>query len=383
MLLFETEMKNLHIVSFDVPYPPNYGGVIDVYYKIRALAAEGVRVHLHSFQYGRTHSEKLEKLCHKVYYYKREVFKDPFFGKQPYIVSTRNSPDLLTNLLKDNHPILFEGIHCCYFLDHPALRERTRIVRMHNLEHVYYKNLARVEKNLVKKYFFSLESDRLRKFNSILSHATAIAAISPFDFKQLSLKFDNVFYLPAFHPNSQVHFPETSFGKFALYHGNLGVGENNEAALYLVKEVFKDINYPLIIAGMNPSRELKKLVSETKNIKLYDKPDTESINTLINQAHINVLPTFQSTGIKLKLINVLYNGRHCVVNQKMVANTGLDNLCHICNTTDQMQQAITALANKGFDQEEMEIRKSYLEQHFDNEQTAQILIEHAFSTKLV
>ena len=26
--------KKLHIISFDIPYPPTYGGVIDVFFKI-------------------------------------------------------------------------------------------------------------------------------------------------------------------------------------------------------------------------------------------------------------------------------------------------------------------------------------------------------------
>ena len=30
-------LKNINIVSFDIPYPPNYGGIIDVFYKIKAL----------------------------------------------------------------------------------------------------------------------------------------------------------------------------------------------------------------------------------------------------------------------------------------------------------------------------------------------------------
>ena len=29
--------KKIHIVSFDIPYPPNYGGIIDVFYKIKTL----------------------------------------------------------------------------------------------------------------------------------------------------------------------------------------------------------------------------------------------------------------------------------------------------------------------------------------------------------
>ena len=50
--------KHLHIVSFDIPYPPNYGGVIDVYYKLKALHRKGVKIILHCFEYpGRARSE--------------------------------------------------------------------------------------------------------------------------------------------------------------------------------------------------------------------------------------------------------------------------------------------------------------------------------------
>ncbi len=49
--------KHLHIISFDIPYPPNYGGVIDVYFKIRTLHELGIKIHLHCFEYpGRDRS---------------------------------------------------------------------------------------------------------------------------------------------------------------------------------------------------------------------------------------------------------------------------------------------------------------------------------------
>ena len=63
--------RRLHIVSFDVPYPADYGGVIDVYYKIKALADQGVSIILHCYQYGRPEQKELEGLCEKVYYYPR------------------------------------------------------------------------------------------------------------------------------------------------------------------------------------------------------------------------------------------------------------------------------------------------------------------------
>jgi hypothetical protein len=41
--------RELHIISFNVPYPPNYGGVMDVFFKIRALHEQGIKIHLHCF----------------------------------------------------------------------------------------------------------------------------------------------------------------------------------------------------------------------------------------------------------------------------------------------------------------------------------------------
>ena len=59
--------KHLNIVSFNVPWPANYGGVIDVFYKIKALHDIGVKVILHCFEYGRPQAKELENYCEKVY----------------------------------------------------------------------------------------------------------------------------------------------------------------------------------------------------------------------------------------------------------------------------------------------------------------------------
>ena len=54
--------KYLNIVSFNIPYPANYGGVIDVYYKLEALRACGVKLILHCFEYERPHAPELESI---------------------------------------------------------------------------------------------------------------------------------------------------------------------------------------------------------------------------------------------------------------------------------------------------------------------------------
>jgi hypothetical protein len=366
--------KHLHIVSFDVPYPANYGGVIDVYYKLKALHAEGVKVHLHCFEYGRAEALTLESLCEKVFYYKRNMSKKLLFNTLPFVVVTRSSEKLIENLLRDKHPILFEGLHSCFHLSDERLSGRIKIVRTHNIEHDYYKNLENVEKSFFRKTYFKMEAKKLERFEKLLSKADHIAAISASDTKELSGRYKNVHHITAFHPNEEVKIRDGK-GSFCLYHGNLEVGENNEAAMYLVNEVFSKIRTPLIIAGRKPSADLMNAASRYRHIQIKANINTQEIDDLIRDAQINVLPTFQATGIKLKLLAALFNGRYCVVNSPMVVNTGLESLCHIKDSSEEMAEEIKKIVELPFDMKEKQKREAILLDSFSNKKNVKKLIE--------
>jgi len=367
------EPKHLHIISFDVPYPANYGGVIDVYYKLRALHAQGIRIHLHCFEYGRAEALSLESICEKVYYYKRQMDRRLLLNALPFVVVTRSSAKLMDNLLRDQHPILFEGLHSCYHLSDERLSNRTRIVRMHNIEHDYYHNLQKVEQSFFKRIYFGMEGRKLERFEKVLHKATAIAAISPADAEALGKRYKNVHHITAFHPNETVGI-KPGKGNFCLYHGNLEVGENNEAALFLVNQVFSKIDVPLVIAGKKPSAALTAAVASYRHISIKPNINTQDIDELIHNAQINVLPTFQATGIKLKLLAALFRGRHCVVNTPMVANTGLEALCHISDDAQQMAAEIVRLFATPFDMEEKQKREAVLLEEFSNVKNVKKLI---------
>jgi hypothetical protein len=366
--------KHLHIVSFDVPYPPDYGGAIDVFFKLKALHAEGIKITLHCFEYGRGVKKELEPYCDKVFYYKRKTGKHLLLSTLPYIVASRSSEEMVHNLLKDKSPILFEGLHCCFHLNDPRLTNRKKIVRMHNIEHTYYSNLAEVEKSFFRRKYFISEGKKLAKFESVLHQASAVAAISPADTKELSARYKNVANVIAFHPHDKIEIKEGK-GDFALYHGSLAVGENNKAALYLVNEVFNDLSVSLVIAGNGASAELKEAVSKKKNIKLKENISTADIYTLIQTAQINILPTFQATGIKLKLLSALYSGRHCLVNSPMVVNTGLESLCHIADSPAEIKKEVLRLMSLSFDGSEKIKREKTLEGNFSNKTNAKKLLE--------
>lgn len=363
----------LHVVSFDVPFPPNYGGVIDVFFKIKALHALDVKINLHCFHYGRERSTELEKYCASVKYYSRRTSVFQLCSSEPFIVNSRRSDELLHALAADDVPVLFEGLHCCAYVSHPLLKHKKKIVRTHNIEHDYYRALATVEKKWSKRQYFRREANKLEKFEAVLKDAQHILAISPADADNLSKRYQNVQHVMAFHANEAVTIREGK-GTFAFYHGNLEVGENNEAALYLVQEIFNGLDYPLVIAGNTPSTELLAAAAGKKNVTIKANISTANINQLISDAHINILPTFQATGIKLKLLAALMNGRHCIVNSPMVANTGVESLCIIHDDASAMRSAILQITDTAFTSTDIDKRKAVLGERFSNKINAEKIL---------
>lgn len=369
--------KHLHIISFDVPYPPNYGGVIDVFYKIKMLSSLGVHVHLHCFQYGRARQHELERCCYKVYYYRRATSLSKALARRPYIVASRISDDLALNLLGDDYPILCEGLHTAALLEDARFADRAIYVRTHNVEHEYYGLLASSENNVIKRMYLRMEAAKLRRYEKVLSRAAGLFAISAKDCEYFSARHDNVHLLPAFNALDEVN-AKVGKGSYVLYHGNLSVAENYRAAGWLVDHVFSKVDIQCVVAGMNPPQHLVKAIAAHDNIRLEVNPSHEYMQSLVAEAHINILVTDQATGLKLKLLNALYQGRFCVVNEKMTLGTGLESVCETAETPQQFVEVIQSLMTRLFTKLDLENRQQLLGHLYQNKENAASLIKVIF-----
>ena len=364
---------DINIVSFNIPYPPNYGGIIDVYYKIKSLHDLGIKIYLHCFDYGRGIQNELESICTKVYYYKRNTGVLKAFSRLPYIVNSRLDKQLLTNLLQNDFPILFEGLHTTCFLQSQKLKDRIKIVRTHNVEHDYYNLLYRQEQNLFKRLYFKIEALKLTRYESVLKNASLIASISLNDTAYFTNKYKNVFWLPPFHPNTKVNI-ELGNGNYALYHGNLSVVENIKAALFLIDAFKNKTNLSIIFAGKNPDKEIVALVNSYENFKIIANPSNKEMQNLIVGAHVHLLPTFQPTGIKLKLIASLFSGKHCIANDEMIDGTGLEKLCHRANLKYEFVEKTHKLMKIPFEDKDLILRNEILSKKFENQRNAELLL---------
>lgn len=368
--------KHLHIVCLNIPYPADYGGVVDLFYKIKSLHQAGIKIHLHCFTKDRKPSDELNKYCETVQYYQRKKNSSSFSLGIPLIVKSRISEELTVNLQKDNYPVLLEGIHCTYYLKTGQLADRKIIVRLHNAEFAYYKQLAKHEKNLFKKLYYLHESRLLKKYEKSIADKACFLAVSQKDvdlYKQ-QFKATDIHYLPVFVPYSSASVKEGK-GCYCLYHGNLAISENEEAATWLLQHVFNKLTIPFVIAGKNPSAKLEQLAHEHQHTCLVANPSEKEMQDMIAKAHVHVLPSFNNTGIKLKLLNAFFNGRHCLVNKAAVEGSGLEDYCIIAEDEAAFQKNAELLYQQPFTEQDMHERQLLLQTTYNNEANAGELIK--------
>lgn len=369
--------KHLHIIALTVPFPVDYGGVFDLFYKLPALKQQGVQIHFHCFNKDDNKQTELNKYCASVNYYKRKKEIKGFSFSLPFIVSSRINERLFKNLLKDNYPILMEGIHCTYLLNDNRFNNRKKIIRLHNIEYLYYYQLLKSATSLLYKFYYLCESYLLKKYEkNIASKANTFLAVTPADAEvyrnKLGCKAIN--YLPIFiPPNWQLKYLEGK-GNYCLYHGDLSIDTNEQAVIWLLEKVFKKIKLPFVIAGKNPSKKLKRLAREELYTCLVANPNEKEMQDMIAKAHIQILPSFSATGIKIKLLNALFNGRYVITNAATVEGTGLENLCSIANDENSFAEKITKLFSESFCSEMIEQRKHVLGKMFCNETNAKALM---------
>lgn len=367
----------LHIISSDVPFPPDYGGMVDVFYKIKNLHEAGVKIYLHCFEYGRGEPPQMKDYCEEVFYYKRKTGIAGVSMKLPYMMYSRRDDKLLHNLKNIEAPILFEGVHTTYYLSHPALAKRFKLMRNQNLEQEYYTHLSNRETNPVKKLYYKTEAQLLKKKESQLQAADVFLTVAEHDhlfFKKLYPEKIHE-YLPSFQPYNDVKALRGK-GKYVLYHGNLGHPENIEAALFLLKEVCPSLDVPFIFAGKDPSDKVVAACAPLPHCTLISNPDMTTMEELISNAQIHVLPTFQATGLKLKLLHALFNGRHVVVNDAMVRGTGLSDICHIAETPLSFVEKIKELMDTSFTEETIRSRMELLMQRYSNKRNTERIITY-------
>ena len=283
---------------------------------------------------------------------------------------------MLIRLLTDPAtPILMDGIQCTYWLDHIDIQTRFILYRANNIEHEYYDGLAAVEKNPLRRLYLKMEANRLRNYEWMLQYTNEILCVAKQDILHFEQYTKTIHLPPFFDDTHTLDVSKPQKEKFVLYQANLSVKENENAALHIVEKIAPLVQYRIKIAGRRPSKKLKKMISLQNNVELIDTPAQEVMSELIREAQVNLLLTFQQTGIKLKLLHALQSGRHIIINKYMDDDGIFSEMCDVFDSSEDIAKRIDELMSVEFTAELKQKRDEKFNRIFSNKLKANNILE--------
>lgn len=371
-------MKELHIISFNYPYPPSYGGIIDVYYKIRALSDLGVKIHLHCFvdSIPEKIDPEVKECIENIFFYQKKKNPLLYFSGKPFAAVIRNSEVLIQNLKKTPAPILFEGLQTTSVIEYLKDYKQPLYLRYHNNEAEYYKGLSLSEKNIFKKVIYSIESSKYTGYQKqLLKKFRTIFCLSEKEYKEVEFYSKNAQLVHIFHGNASVRQLDKKGGYF-LFHGDLTTADNKKALNETI-DLFKTLpQYQLIVASDRASEDIKKKISVIENISLTPIQTTENLHQLLENAHANILISYQNSGTKVKLFNTLYNSRFIIMNGNITDDPVLTDLCLYGADMNEIRQQVILSAEKEY--HDAEKRKEILEKNHSDKTKAEEIVRIIF-----
>ena len=209
-----------------------------------------------------------------------------------------------------------------YFLRDAKKHGLKTIVRAHNVEYDYYKNLYRISPTL-RNFIRSIYAKKNEAY--ILKNADKILCITAADKRRFielyGVDDDKLEIVPVcLDANSdeissqQRHVDDDAIPdkQYLLITGSLWYGPNAEGVLWFIENVWQHIPTKvkqgafLVCAGARPSDEIKQTISKYHDIQLVDTPPT--MDPYFRHALAYVAPILSGAGMKVKVAEALSYG---------------------------------------------------------------------------
>jgi glycosyltransferase involved in cell wall biosynthesis len=314
MALFQG--KTALVVAPDFPYPPNHGGRVDIWGRLKALAKLGFEIDLLVTVRSEPDHADLEVVKALV----RSVRIIPrirnFWNAlklRPFQMQSRSN--LASVKLSTSYDfVLLEGMYVLPILENSSLDGRLTVLKMHNDEAVYNLELVRSSKGAFLRVFHFLEYLRFRGENARLPKEVKVIFFSSdtecLGFKERFPSIDSEYLGGALADESISVRPRTS--KRVLFSGSLFMANNREAVQWYLDEVhtrlFDIEGYEFAIVGRSDGVAPAWLAEIKSHPRIHLYENVPSMEPFYESAGVFVNPMRHGTSIKMKTIEALRNG---------------------------------------------------------------------------
>ncbi len=320
------------LVAQEFPFPPNHGGRVDTWNRIKALKKHGAEIFFvtwvgvvkNDFPSELEISEVKKYTNHlKIFKIRRDFKRALALLKSPSLIAARslNSSERESLLLElkifNPQMILADGLYASeigLWLK-KALNLKLGI-RSHNIEHFYMRGQFKLANNFNNKLSILLALLHLRRFEyKSLSSADYVfdISINDLNFWKNEGLTNGIWLGPTrMHTDNKL---ECSFSEEVdiAFFGNLNTPNNKEAIKWFLSKVLPIINsddLKILVMGSNPSLDIKKMLKDYSNILLVENPIEpqfylEKVKVLIN-------PVQFGSGVNIKSVDMLFQNCHVV-----------------------------------------------------------------------
>jgi glycosyltransferase involved in cell wall biosynthesis len=330
--------KSILVVSPDYPYPPNHGGRVDIWNRIKALKNIGFSIDLVATVKENPRREEIayvESYVRTVYCCRRKNRIIDMFSLLPLQIKSRNKLKAI-RLYAEYDIVLMESEYTYLILGNPTLRTKIRLVRILNNEQLYFKELCRAAGIGIRKLYYYLESLRFSRVSRLIrDQVDSMMFISRDEhiaFKDNHPEISSVVLPPCL--TNQTFIAHCQDSKKVLFVGSFFMVNNREGLMWYVKNVHPLLcgieGYEFLVAGNSRGQDLgwlNELTSSYSNIRAYNSPP--DISPLYETCSVFVNPMLHGAGVKLKTVEAVQNGLPVVSTTIGNQGTGFRNGIHI------------------------------------------------------
>lgn len=395
-------------LSNKAPFPANDGSSIAICNLAEGLVdAENVELHLlciNTKKHFKPENKITEEFKIKTHY--KSVFKNTnttaigaFFNlmsSQSYFVSrfffNEFNNELIKTLTSQSFDIIqLEGVFMASYI--PTIKKYSKAkisLRSHNIEHQIWERHIRLEKNLAKKMYLSLQNSRLKTFEiNAFKAVDAIITITDEDKKGIQSLVPNALIhttvtginLEKYQPVYQAKKANTLF-----HFASMDWLPNIEAVDWLLEQVWPEVlkqvpNSQLVIAG----RGMPNRFSEAKNKNVTVIENVTSSQDFYNYYDIMLVPLFSGSGLRIKLVEGLAYAKPIIT-----TSIGAEGILYepekdllIADNVSEFIKAVVALLNSSDKKQELQLNARKLaEAQFDYLKVATDLVNF-YKKKLI
>ncbi len=314
-------MKVLHVMP-EFPCPPDNGMRADMWDRLRAMSRLGfsidVLVMKQKLSPEARHVDELRATASSLHLVERRPLRKCLATIAPTLAS-RNYLLKEFPLTGEYDAVVAEGEDVVPIFDNPRLRTRLRVLRIHNDETEYMRELARTARGFLRRQFLRLEALRLAPYSRYAyRRADSLWFISQSECRKFLAAQPEAaakaVWLPPSIASGQAPRRNAIGSKRVLFVGSFHISLNQEAIRWYLNEVHPRLihhpGYELVIAGSTQGRPAAALFGKQieRETRCAVHLDVEDLGPLYEQCAVFVNPMRRGAGVKLKSVHAIERG---------------------------------------------------------------------------